>query len=163
MRNVTIRQTTRLFSLTLLTLALGLVQAQAKTDFSGTWKLNPSKSDFGQMPAPDSITEKITHQDPSLKANVATTGGMQGDMTYDMSYTTDGKECVNHIGDNELKSTLKWDSDDLVVESKGSFGGDEFTAKGRWSLSSDGKTLTVTQHFTSAMGEGDVKEVFDKQ
>jgi hypothetical protein len=162
MRSFT-RQTSRLFSLTLVTLAFGLVQAQAKSDFSGTWKLNTGKSDFGQMPAPDSVIEKITHQDPTLKANVATTGGMQGDSTYDVSYTTDGKECVNHMGENEFKSTLKWEGDELVVETKGSFGGNEFTAKGRWSLSSDGKMLTVTQHFSSAMGEGDVKEVFDKQ
>ena len=35
MRSFTTRQTTRLFSLALLTLAFGLVQAQAKTDFSG--------------------------------------------------------------------------------------------------------------------------------
>jgi len=162
MRSFTTRQTTRLFSLTLLTLALGFVQAQAKTDFSGTWKLNASKSDFGQMPAPDSMTQKITHQDPSLKVNFASTGGM-GDMTYDFSYTTDGKECVNHMGDNEFKSTLKWDGDDLVVDIKGSFGGTDFTAKDRWTLSGDGKTLTITQHFSSAMGEGDVKEVLDKQ
>ena len=81
MRRFTTRLTTRLFSLALLTLAVGLVQAQAKTDFSGTWKLNAGKSDFGPMPPPDSMTEKIAHQDPSLKASVATTGGMQGDMT----------------------------------------------------------------------------------
>jgi len=163
MRSFTTRQATRLFSLTLLTVALGLVQAQAKTDFSGTWKLNAGKSDFGPIPPPDSMVEKITHQDPSLKANVASTGGPQGDMTYDVTYTTDGKECVNHIGEGELKSTLNWDGDDLVVESKGSFGGNEFTAKGRWNLSSDGKTLTVTQHLSSAMGEADMKTVFDKQ
>jgi hypothetical protein len=60
MRSLTTRQTTRLFSLALLTLAFGLVQAQAKTDFSGTWKLNASKSDFGPMPPPDTRTDKIT-------------------------------------------------------------------------------------------------------
>jgi hypothetical protein len=49
------------------------------------------------------------------------------------------------------------------VDTKGSFGGNDFTAKARWTLSGDGKTLTVTTHFSSAMGEGDVKEVFDKQ
>jgi hypothetical protein len=65
MRSFTTKQTTRLFSLALLTLALGLVQAQAKTDFSGTWKLNAGKSDFGPMPPPDSMTEKITHADPT--------------------------------------------------------------------------------------------------
>jgi len=163
MRSFTTMQTTRLFSLTLLTLALGLVQAQAKTDFTGTWKLNTAKSDFGPLPPPDSRTDKITHQDPSLKANVATTGGMQGDMTYDVSYSTDGKECVNHVGANEFKSTLNWDGDELVVDTKGSFGGNEFTSKGRWSLSSDGKTLSIAQHLSSAMGETDVKLVFDKQ
>jgi hypothetical protein len=163
MRNFTARQAARLFSLALLTLALGLVQAQAKTDFSGTWKINAGKSDFGPMPPPDSMTEKITHQDPSLKANVATTGGPQGDMTYDITYTTDGKECVNRVGDNEFKSTLKWDGDDLVVETKGSFSGTDFTSKDRWTLSGDGKTLTVVRHISSAMGEADMKEVFEKQ
>jgi len=162
MRSFTTRQTTRLFSLTLLTLAFGLLQAQAKTDFSGTWKLNPGKSDFGQMPAPDSRTDKITHQDPSLKTNVTSSGGM-GDATYDLSYTTDGKECVNQMFGNDVKSIVKWDGDDLTIDSKGSFGGSDFTAKARWNLSADGKTLTVTTHFSSGMGEGDVKEVFDKQ
>jgi hypothetical protein len=39
-------------------------------------------------------------------------------MTYDMAYTTDGKECVNHMGDNEFKTTLKWEGDDLVATPK---------------------------------------------
>jgi hypothetical protein len=162
-RSMTTRQTAKLFSWAFLIMALALVQAQAKSDFSGTWKLNTGKSDFGAMPPPDTMTQKITHQDPSLKASVASTGGMNGDMSYDMSYTTDGKECVNKVGESEFKSTLKWDGDDLMVDTKGSFGGNEFTAKGRWTLSGDGKILTVTQHFTSAMGEGDIKEVFEKQ
>ena len=61
MRNYTLR----LFGLALLALAVGLVQAQAKSDFSGTWKINAGKTDFGPMPPPDSMTEKITHADPT--------------------------------------------------------------------------------------------------
>jgi hypothetical protein len=125
------RQTARLFSLTLLTFALGLVQAQAKSDFSGTWKANASKCDFGPMPPPDSITEKIAHEDPSIKISVAQVGGT-GDMNYDMNYTTDGKESVNKVGENEMKTTLKWDGEDLVGDTKGAFDGNEFTAKDRW-------------------------------
>jgi hypothetical protein len=49
---------------------------------------------------------------------------MGDDRLTTSTYTTDGKECVNHMGENELKSTLKWDGDDLTVESKGSFGGE---------------------------------------
>ena len=46
MRIFTTGQVIRLFSFTLLAVTLGLVQAQAKTDLSGTWKVNAGKSDF---------------------------------------------------------------------------------------------------------------------
>lgn len=162
MRSFTTRQTTRLFSFAVLTLAVGLMQAQAKSDFSGTWKANTSKSDFGPMPAPDSLTEKIVHEDPSLKVNVVQTGG-PGDQTYDMLYTTDGKECVNHPGGNEFKTTLAWEGDDLVATTKGSYEGNDFTAKDHWTLSDGGKTLTVTRHISTGMGDFDMKMVLDKQ
>jgi hypothetical protein len=158
-----VRKTTfRLFSLALLTLALGLLQAQARTDFSGTWKINAGKSDFGPAPAPDTLVMKIAHEEPSLKASVAQTGG-SGDMNYDMVYTTDGKECVNHPGGNEFKSTLKWEGDDLTIDTKGSFSGTDFTAKDHWTLSDGGKTLTVQRHASTGMGDFDMKLVLDKQ
>jgi hypothetical protein len=157
MRNTTFK----LFSLALLALAFGLL-AQAKTDFTGTWKVNPGKSDFGPMPPPDNIVEKIAHADPNLKVNIAQTGG-SGDMTYDQAYTTDGKECVNKVADNEFKTTLKWDGDDLAADTKGSFDGNEFTAKDRWTISEGGKTMTIQRHIVTAMGEFDMKLVFDKQ
>jgi len=149
--------------MTVLVVAVGVVQAHAKADFSGTWKIDSSKSDFGPMPPPDSVTEKITHQDPDLKANVASTGGAMGDMTYDVNYTTDGKECTNTFAGNEFKSTVKWEGEELVIDTKGKFNDSEFTSKDRWSLSSDGKTLTMARHVSSAMGEADMKMVFVKQ
>jgi hypothetical protein len=84
-------------------------------------------------------------------------------MTYDMAYTTDGKECVNHLGDNEFKSTLKWDGDDLVTDTKGSFDGNAFTAKDRWTLSDGGKTMTMQRHISTDGGDFDIKLVFEKQ
>jgi hypothetical protein len=152
----------RLFPLTFVLVALAVVQAQAKSDFSGTWKASTSKSDFGPMPPPDSMVEKIVHEDPSIKINIAQTGG-QGDMTYDMAYTTDGKECVNTFAGNEFKTTLKWDGDALVSDTKGSFDGNDFTAKDRWTLSDGGKTMTVERHIATAMGDFEMKLVFEKQ
>jgi hypothetical protein len=154
--------TFKLFSVALLTLVFGLLQAQANSDFSGTWKANIAKSDFGPAPPPDSIVQKIVQQDPSLKTNIAQTGGT-GDMTYDMIYTTDGKECVNHPGGNEFKSTLKWEGDDLVADTKGSWDGNDFAAKDRWALSDGGKTMTVQRHISTAGGDFDMKLVFEKQ
>lgn len=152
----------KLISLTVLTAAVALVQAQAKSDFSGTWKADAAKSDFGPMPPPDSMTEKIVHADPSLKVNIAQTGG-SGDMTYDMAYTTDGKECENKMGDNPIKTKLNWDGDDLVGDSVGSFDGNDFTAKDRWTLSDGGKTMTVTRHISAGGADFDMKIVFVKQ
>ena len=158
MRNSTFR----LSSLALLTLALGLVHAQAKTDFSGTWKINASKSDFGPLPPPDSMVMKIAHEDPSLKLNLVQTGGT-GDAAYDLVFTTDGKECVNHPSGEEAKSTFQWEGGDLVSDTKGSGGGNDFTAKDRWTLADGGKTMTLQRHISTSGGDFDMKLVFDKQ
>ena len=150
-------------SLTLLTLAFGLIHAQAKTDFSGTWKANIAKTDFGPAPPPDSLVIKIAHAEPSIKSNIVQTGGEQGDMNYDMNYTTDGQECVNHPGGNEFKSTVKWEGDDLVIDTKGSWDGNDFTAKDRWTLADGGKTMTVLRHIATGGGDFEMKLVFEKQ
>src|SRR5579862_3139667 len=131
-----------------------MANAQAKPNFSGIWKVNVAKSDFGALPAPDSRTDQITHQDPDLKVHVSQSGQM-GDITYDAIYTTDGKEASNTINGNVFKSTIKWDGDNLAVDTKGSFNGNEFTAKDRWTLSEGGKTMTVQRHLASSMGETD--------
>jgi hypothetical protein len=161
-RKFVTRQTGKLFPLVLLTLAFGLLQAKDKPDLNGTWKCDVTKSDFGPMPAPDSQTDKITHQEPSLKVNVSTSGQM-GDMNYDLAYTTDGKESTNTIMGNEFKSTAQWEGDTLIINTKGSFNGTDITAKDRWTLSEDGKILTVQRHWSSDSGDGDQKIVYEKQ
>ena len=157
------KPTIRLFSLTILMAAMALVEAQAKTDFSGTWKADTAKCDFGPMAPLDSIVEKIVHEDPGLKVNIAQTGGDQGNVTYDMAYTTDGKESVNHMGENEFHTTLQWDGDDLVGDTKGTYSGFNFTSKDRWTLSDGGKTMTVQRHISTDSGDVDMKFVFVKQ
>jgi hypothetical protein len=161
--SLTIKYSTRLFPVMLLGVALGLAPAYAKTNYSGTWKANIEKSDFGAMPAPDSQTDVIAHSDPSVKVSVSSKGQM-GDMNYDMNFSTDGKETQNNQGDMiQTTSTAKWDGDQIVIDTKGSFNGTDFTAKERWTLAEDGKTLTVDRHVTSAMGEFDMKILMDKQ
>jgi len=162
MRTLTNRHIGKLLGPLLAVLALGAVQAQAKPNFSGAWKMNAAKSDFGPMPAPDSRIDKISHEDPSLKDNV-TQSGQQGEMTSDLSYSTDGKETTNTIRGNEFKSTAKWDGDELVINNKGSFNGQDVTLTDRWSLAADGKTITIMRHAISPMGEMDQKILLEKQ
>jgi hypothetical protein len=146
----------------LVALPLMSVFAQQKTDFSGTWKLNVAKSEFGMLGGPTSRTDVITHKDPSLLDSV-TAEGPQGKVQYSTSYTTDGKEAVNKVGEREVKSTLKWVGSDLVFSSKLTYNDMPVTGGSTWALSPDGKTLTVTAHYTSAMGDADQKFIFEKQ
>ena len=136
--------------------------AQSKPNFSGTWKLNVAKSDFGPIPGPDSRTDVIVHSDPSIKDSV-TAEGQQGKQDYAINYTTDGKEVVNKVGPREIKSTAVWEGSTLVVNSKLSFNDNDITIKAVWTLSEDGKTLTQNVHLNSPMGEADQKVVFEKQ
>lgn len=143
--------------------AFGLVgAAQAKPNFTGDWKLNPDKSDFGPMPPPSSMSAKIDHADPDLKVSTQQSGA-QGDMSFDAKYTTDGKESTNSMGPIEAKSTVNWEGNDLAINTKVDANGMQLAIKGKWAMSEDGKTMTQTAHFTSPQGEFDMKLVFDKQ
>ena len=75
-------------------LAVFSLAAFAKPNLSGTWKLDPSKSEFGAMPGPSSMTRVITHNDPSMAVKT-TQAGQRGEFTTELKYTTDGKESVN--------------------------------------------------------------------
>jgi hypothetical protein len=141
---------------------LSAFAAPAKPNLTGDWKLNPAKSAFGQMPAPSSMTQKVVHEDPSLKVSSKQTSDM-GEFAFDATYTTDGKESTNTIMDNPAKSVVTWDGGTLLIETKGKFGDADFKMNDKWTLSADGKVLTIDRHFTSSFGEGDQKMVLEKQ
>ena len=151
------------FAIRILSLiTLVTLSAFAKPNFAGDWKMNASRSDFGQFPAPSAMTQKVTHEEPSLKvASKMSTDN--GDFEFESVYTTDGKECTNQFGPNPMKSTLKWDGDTLVIDTKGQFGDNEFTMQDKWDLADEGKTLTLRRHWSSSRGEMDQKINFEKQ
>jgi hypothetical protein len=152
----------RRFAAILAFVTLAAVPVFAKPNFTGAWKVNSSKSDFGQFPG-GNMTAKIAHEDPKLKSTI-TQEGPQGEFTMESTYTTDGKESTNEgFGGAPMKAVAKWDGDILNIESKGQFGDNEFTMVDKYELSADGKTLTINRTFKSAMGEMIQKLVFDKQ
>lgn len=148
----------------LLTLALLAASAAfASTDFTGSWKLNSAKSDFGQLPKPSALTEKVTHADPKLTIETKMAGD-QGEFAFSATYSTDGKETTNQsFGGSQAKSVANWDGETLVIDTKGSFGDNPYAMKERRSLSPDGKVLTIQRHFSSPMGDADQKIVLDKE
>lgn len=145
-----------------LLLAFAAIAAAAQPNFTGTWKMNASKSEFGEMPAPSSLVQTVTHNEPNLTVSTKQSSDM-GDFEFEAKYTTDGKECVNMRRNNPATSVLKWEGSNLVITTKGKFGENDFTTVEKWELSEDGKVLTINRHFSSSFGEGDQKTVLEKQ
>lgn len=142
-----------------LALAAG---AFAKPNFSGNWKLNPEKSDFGPMPPPEKMERSITQEESTIKWNQVQVG-QQGEVKSEMTYTTDGKPSTNKTPRGEVTGTAAWDGDVLTITTKREVQGMEITQAERWSLSEDGKTITINNKVTAPQGEFDLKVVFDKQ
>jgi hypothetical protein len=143
-------------------LLVGVVTQAASQNLSGEWKLNFAKSNYGKFPAPSSMTRKIAHNDPKLILTT-TQKGPQGEVTSKLTYTTDGKESVNQVAGGEAKGVAQWIGDKLMIESSREFQGVTLKQKDIWTLSADGKTLTIDSHVSIPNGEFDIKQVFDKQ
>lgn len=156
------RKTFTTFLMSGLLVALAASPAQAKPDFTGDWKLVADKSDFGPMPAPEKLEQKVKHTDPELKVTT-TQVSQQGEMTAELTYSTDGKETVNKFRDNPMKTTAKWDGDTLTMSSKIDFQGNEITLNDTWVLTEEGKTLTVSRKIATPQGEFETKIVMAKQ
>jgi hypothetical protein len=135
-------------------------QSQAAANFSGDWKLNLAKSDYGPVPAPEFMTRTIKHDDPVLQMSTHQKGA-QGETTTALKYTTDGKPVENTTPPS--KGSAKWDGDKLVIDSVRDFQGGDLKFHEVWSLSPDGKVLTINNHATVPQGEFDIVLVFDKQ
>jgi hypothetical protein len=135
--------------------------AGGKPNYSGTWKLNTAKSDFGPLPAPDSQTDVIDHKDPSLSIQV-TSETAQGPQNYTIQTTTDGVESAVKMGPRDVKVKTAWDGGNLASTVKLNFNDQDVIIKNVYVLSPDGKVLTVNAHLESPMGEADQKMIFEK-
>jgi len=129
----------------------------AEPNFTGSWMLNLSRSQYGQFPAPEVMLRSVTHMSGDLRMSTYQKGA-QGEVTTELKYTTDGKPAVN----GESKGSARWQGDTLIIESSREAQGAKLTQRDQWSLSADGKTLTVTIHVKLPNGEFDVKQVFEK-
>ena len=114
------------------------VAAQARPDFSGTWVLDPSQSDFGMMPVPASRTDVIEHQEPAL-----TIHRTNGDVTVHLAYRVDGQPHVNDANGQQVTSSLAWDGMVLVITSNVTVPQGEVLIVDRMTLSEDGQTIHI--------------------
>ena len=114
--------------------------AQGKPGFSGKWALDTVKSDFGELPVPDSQTNIIEHKDPNIKLTQTIRGAnvSGGEASSERHYTTDGKESSNKLGQQEVKSTCRWDGNKLVINTKLETPDGTVEIKDSWELTDGG-------------------------
>jgi hypothetical protein len=144
-----------------LIMACGLSSGQTKPDLNGVWKMDPARSDFGAGPVSESRLDKIGIDGVNLKDTITQKLRRGDESTYDMIYTIDGKESTNHVRGNLVKSTARWEADELVIDSK-VFALRQAAIEDRWSLSADGKTITLRRHMTGAV-TAEQTLLFDRQ
>ena len=146
----------------LIPLFVTILSAADHPNFSGTWKMDGERSDFGQVPKPASFIRKVEHEDPKIHV-VTTFATPDGEAVTDVRYTTDGKENLNTVRGGDWTSTMVWDGTSLDLTSKRTLNGAEVSTKERWTLTSKGKVLTVVNKTTTPQKEITFTVVLNKE
>lgn len=158
----------KIFSAVVLVAALSSFTTAYQPDFSGTWKLNEGKSDLGPFGG-RGIPPKIVAEQKADAITLTKTTSMQGqETTMAEILLFSGKESEFSNENMKKKSVLKWSADGsamvVTYDLSVSFNGQSFDLKGteNWTLSADGKTLTVNTTLSTAQGDIATKAVYDK-
>ncbi len=147
--------------------ACALIFAQgAKPDFSGVWNLDKDKSDMSGGPGggPRMVSPSMTIERKDPQLIIKRKFEFQGEeRIQELKYTTDGKPNTNEgFRGRTVKSKTYWDGDKLVTEATRETQQGTVETKETYSLSEDGKTLTIEMSRGGASGPSR-KSVYTKQ
>jgi hypothetical protein len=119
------------------------VQAQNTPNVTGTWKMNAEKSKF-ERGGPTAITIKFEQQGSTLNEAITVTND-GGERTGRFTYTLDGKEGLNRMEGQQIKTKARWEGESLIIEFENNEGS---TFLRRITLSGDGKAMTINVKHT---------------
>lgn len=148
--------------LALILLTLLPLSAADKPNFTGDWKMDTDKSNFGQLPRPVEYERKIDHKEPAIRMTVRQVSQM-GEQTVDLTLRTDGRETTNKSRAGEAKTTGKWVGRDLQLTTTREVEGGQAVTRETWTLSEDGKTLTSVTLMRTPRGAFEIKMVLNKE
>jgi hypothetical protein len=146
-----------------------ITKAQAgKTNFSGTWTFNESKSNMGEGRGFRARQLTVKQDGINLAIDRLRTTPNGDDVTSNEKYTTDGKECVNSMGRGQAKSVVTWVTGGKALNfaTTRTFerDGETMTMKSTevWTLT-DAKTLSIATTANTPNGEMKATLVYDKK
>lgn len=167
----------------LLVLAAGAVVAQAQPQFSGTWTLDRSQSQFPahdgrgyhrgaqgtQAPQPPPVVKLTVEQNGTDFKVTRSMARDNRERSFSQSFVADGSERTQqgrHGGTTVSKATLGGDR--LVTTSTTTVPGNEggaaktFSRESTWTVSPDGRTLTIDTVMHTPRGDRNMKTVYLK-
>jgi hypothetical protein len=145
-----------------LTLGITGLSQGATPDFSGIWKVDPQRS-HSSNPGVHDMRVKIDQSgdDVTMIMRVESSRGEEMTTYHLRAGSNDNK---NEIHGAPMTSSAKWDDGALVIESVAKLGDRELHLNDRWTMSSDGQTLTfVERHQFGTEPEAEDTMVFAKQ
>jgi len=116
--------------------------AQTIPDFSGVWQLNLEKSTFRGSP-PREIVSTIQHREPILTQTTRVVAADGGERQWTFTFDTSGSDSTNTTAAGDVQSRAHWNGSELVIDSVLRTPGRTFHFTDHWSLSHDGRTLTM--------------------
>jgi hypothetical protein len=140
------------------------VAAAQTVNFSGTWKLNSSKSKLGTefSMAPNTII--LAHKGNDLSVEKHSSFQDQEFTTND-KFTLDGKECINPgWQDSQKKSTVSWSDDKKSLKVTTKFpmnDGTEILIVEVYKM--DGSNMVIESSTSSSYGDMSETMYYDKQ
>lgn len=137
----------------------GSAAGAGKLDYSGNWKVDFRKSDFGPLGPPSAYTIGIAHSGDALTMQIRQSAAFYSYFA-DVPYRTDGTVTQYRVNGMTMKGKAAWDGDSIVTESVSETGD---RMRNRMTLSTDGKTLTCRVSAASAIGALELVYVFAKE
>lgn len=127
-------------------------------NFSGTWKANLSQSKL-LTATPSSMIVRVRHEDPELEEEILVTRTDGSETRATFCCRTNGDRIHTQLNGSPIHGGAHWEDDELVIESWLRAGPRELHLCDRWSLSDDGRTLTMEHRDGDLAGQ---RTVFDR-
>lgn len=157
-------------TITLLVLAASMVAAQAEPLLAGTWVLDRSQSqllaherksargDVGQA-APPEVKLIVAQEGATLKMTRTTTMGTQERSITD-TLVADGTDQTHQGFRGQVVTRAAFEGDRLVVTRTHTKGDQTISQQSVWTVSPDGRVLTVDTTWQSPRGDRTIKTVY---
>jgi len=142
----------KLISIVVILISLLCCASEAGTatadqpNFTGTWKIERALSDAPALRDVDKLTYVISYTAPEMRVVRFIKEKKQAERTSELVYYTDGRgEKISFLfGHDKWRSKTTWVGNTLVSK----FPTDSRNYKETWSMSADGKMLTVVTEIT---------------